>query len=128
MIPGYLFCENCELDEHLLPNFFFVLASPFYYGVEWDRARLIEFCSILGLTMGAKVSVSLGVRQLPKLIPGYGQTIGAATAATLSFASTFALGRAAGLYLFHLSAGRTPNVDELKNLYREAFALARRTT
>lgn len=98
------------------------------YGVEWDRARLIEFCSILGLTMGAKVSVSLGVRQLPKLIPGYGQTIGAATAATLSFASTFALGRAAGLYLFHLSAGPTPNVDELKKLYREAFALARRTT
>ncbi|HPY40690.1 MAG TPA: hypothetical protein PLM98_09240, partial [Thiolinea sp.] len=91
------------------------------YGVEWDKKLLSEFAGALGASFGIKYATRLGLRQLAKLIPVYGQTIGAATAASISFATTYALGRAASKYLYHLTQGENVDDLELQTLYEEAM-------
>jgi len=63
----------------------------------------------------------LGIRQLVKFIPAYGQTIGSATAAAMSFSSTYAIGRAACKYLYHKSKGETVTKEEMKAVFEQAF-------
>jgi len=70
------------------------------YDVHWTDVRLRTFIGALGTSTLFRAGVGLAARQLGKFIPVYGQTIGTATAATISFASTYALGRAACVYLF----------------------------
>ena len=91
------------------------------YGVEWDKKLLSEFAAALGASFGIKYATRLGLRQLAKLIPVYGQTIGAATAASLSFATTYAVGRAASKYLYHLTQGENVDDLELQTLYEQAM-------
>ena len=91
------------------------------YGINWGKKALSEFVGVLGTSFGVQYASRLGVRQLVKLIPVYGQTIGAATAATLSFASTYALGRVACKYLYHQQRGESVNQNELKTLYQQAL-------
>jgi uncharacterized protein (DUF697 family) len=91
------------------------------YGVDWDKKLLTEFAAALGASFGVKYVTRLGLRQLAKLIPVYGQTIGAATAASLSFATTYALGRAASKYLYQQTQGEVVNAAELQGLYEDAF-------
>lgn len=90
------------------------------YGVEWDRQTLSEFIAALGTGFGIQYLSRLGIRQLVKLVPVYGQTVGSASAAALSFASTYAIGRAAAYYLFH--KGRDETVPEkIRVLYQDAL-------
>lgn len=91
------------------------------YGVEWNKKLLTEFAIALGTSFGIKYATRLGLRQLAKLIPVYGQTIGAATAASLSFATTYALGRAAGKYLYDQAQGAVVEPDQLQSLYEKAM-------
>ncbi|TXH70488.1 MAG: kinase [Thiothrix sp.] len=91
------------------------------YGVDWDKKLLTEFAAALGTSFGIKYATNLGLRQLAKLIPVYGQTIGAATAASLSFATTYALGRAASKYLYHKTQGEQLDEIELQDLYQQAL-------
>lgn len=63
----------------------------------------------------------LGVNQLVKFIPIYGQTVGSATAAVMSFSSTYAIGRAACMYLYHKSKGETVSKDQMKQAFEQAF-------
>lgn len=91
------------------------------YGVDWDKKLLTEFAAALGASFGVKYVTRLGLRQLTKLIPVYGQTIGAATAASLSFSTTYALGRAASKYLYQQTQGEVVNAAELQGLYEDAF-------
>lgn len=92
------------------------------YGVEWNKKLLTEFAAALGTSFGIKYATRLGLRQLAKLIPVYGQTIGAATAASISFATTYALGRAASKYLYHQTQGEQVNELELQALYEQALS------
>lgn len=91
------------------------------YGVEWDKKRLTEFAAALGASFGIQYATRLGLRQLVKLIPVYGQTLGAATAASLSFATTYALGRAASKYLYHQTQGERVDQLELQSLYADTM-------
>ncbi|WP_298608842.1 GTPase [uncultured Thiothrix sp.] len=91
------------------------------YGVEWDKKLLSEFATALGASFGIKYATRLGLRQLAKLIPVYGQTIGTATAASISFATTYALGRAASKYLYHQTQGEAVDQIELQTLYEDAM-------
>jgi uncharacterized protein (DUF697 family) len=98
------------------------------YGVAWDRRAAAEFAGALGTTTVARLLGTFGLRQLGKLIPGYGQTVGAAAASAASFASTYALGKAAVYYLGrrHLGAGASEGVTEAySRAFAEAFRLAR---
>ena len=91
------------------------------YGVPWDRRTAREFLAVLGTSFLYRYALSLGGRQLAKLVPVYGQTAGAAAAASISFASTYALGRAACLYLFRRVAGEPVEGEDLREAFRRAF-------
>ncbi len=98
------------------------------YGLDWDRRTVREFAASLGLGTVAGIGLSLGARQLAKLVPGYGQSVGAAAAAVTSFAVTYALGRAACYYLGNVRQGRH-DAQGVARAYREAlqeaFAMVR---
>ncbi|MGH6814375.1 MAG: YcjF family protein, partial [Hyphomicrobiaceae bacterium] len=93
------------------------------YGVPWDRRTLAEFAGALGAgTLVRSLSI-FGVRELLKLVPVYGQTIGAVGAAAASFVTTFALGKAACYFLSRRAAG-TADASGVLAAYRAALAQA----
>lgn len=91
------------------------------YDVEWSSAVLAEFVAALGTGFGLLYVSKLGIRQLVKLIPVYGQTVGSATAAVVSFGSTYAIGRSACMYLYYKSRGEPIPEEALKAAYKNAF-------
>ena len=92
-----------------------------HYNVEWSKKVLLEFLATLGTGFGIQYFSKLGIRQLVKFIPVYGQTVGAATAATISFSSTLAIGRAACKYLHHKSTGGEIPEEEIRAMYQSVF-------
>jgi uncharacterized protein (DUF697 family)/uncharacterized tellurite resistance protein B-like protein len=94
------------------------------YGLEWTKTRAATFAGALGSSLLLRYGAELGLRQLVKLIPVYGQTVGAASAATLSFATTVALGRAASAWIYHESRGGTMEADALRAHYAAALGRA----
>lgn len=97
------------------------------HGMQWDRRAYAEFLGALGASTLVRTASTFGIRQLVKLIPGYGQTIGAAAAAGASFAATYALGKAATYFL--LRRHRGVRAEDVAAVYRktlqDAFRLAK---
>jgi uncharacterized protein (DUF697 family) len=91
------------------------------YGMDWSKKTMSDFVGALGASFVVQYGVRLGLRQLIKFIPVYGQTIGSATAAVVSFCSTFAIGRVACKYMYHKSKGESVSNEELMDMYRSAF-------
>ena len=87
--------------------------------VPWDRRSYTEFLAALGAGTLVRTASTFGIRQLVKLVPVYGQTVGAATAAAASFAATYAIGKAASYYLAHRKRGLA--ADDLASVYRDAL-------
>jgi uncharacterized protein (DUF697 family) len=87
--------------------------------MHWDRRSYAEFVAALGAGTLLRTASTFGVRQLVKLVPVYGQTVGAATAATASFAATYAIGRAASYYLTQRQRGR--QAEHIAEVYGEAL-------
>ncbi len=98
------------------------------YGMDWDRRAQREFAASLGTGTVLGIGLSLLARQLTKLIPAYGQTLGAAAAAATSFSVTYALGHAA---CYYVGTTRSGVVDAegvaltYRNSLREAFDIVR---
>jgi uncharacterized protein (DUF697 family) len=69
------------------------------YGIAWDRRVFGEFAAALGSGVAVRLMAGLGIRQLLKFVPIYGQTAGLAVSAATSFAVTYALGKAAVYFL-----------------------------
>jgi uncharacterized protein (DUF697 family) len=93
------------------------------YGVAWDRRTLGEFASCFGTGAILRAASQLGIRQLVKLIPVYGQTAGAVAASAASFATTFALGKAACYFLARRRKGEV-DVSGVAAAYSAALAEA----
>ncbi len=91
------------------------------YGIKWDKRSMTEFAGALGAGFGAQYAARLGIRQMAKLIPVYGQTAGSAAAAAVSFCTTYALGRVACKYVYHKCRGEDVSRDELMDMYKNAF-------
>lgn len=91
------------------------------YGVNWDKKSMAEFAGALGASFGAQYAAKFGIRQMVKLIPVYGQSVGSVSAAVISFSTTFALGRVACKYIYHKSRGESVSREELKKMYKKAF-------
>ncbi|SFC85802.1 YcjF family protein [Tropicimonas isoalkanivorans] len=91
------------------------------YDMPWNRKTSAAFLGAFGIGMGARFTASYGLRQLAKLIPVYGQTIGAAAAGSVSFATTYALGRAAAYFLYTYASGNAPSEADLRKIYTRAF-------
>ena len=97
------------------------------HGMAWDRRGYAEFLAALGAGTLLRTASTFGIRQLVKLVPVYGQTVGAATAAAASFAATYAIGKAASYYLTQRQRGR--HAEDVAAVYRDAlrgaFGMAR---
>lgn len=96
------------------------------YGVDWNKKILSEMLATLGSSFGLQYSIKLASRQVIKIIPGYGQTVGAVTAAALSFGTTYGLGRAASYYFYHKSKGQPVAAAEMQALYKDALTKGKR--
>ncbi len=94
------------------------------YGISWDRQSLAEFAAALGTGVAARTLVGFGLRQLAKLIPAYGQTIAAATSSAMSFAVTFAIGKAASHFLTQRQRGLAS--EETAAVYQQSLRQAMR--
>ena len=97
------------------------------YEVEWTLPLLLQLKACLGTALLLRYGVNLGLRQFGKLIPVYGQTVGALAAGTISFTATYALGRAAAYFLFQVREGREVSPEELRDLYKQAFQSGKNT-
>ena len=95
--------------------------------IELSREVFFGLASALGSGIFAELAFLKLVRNTGTLIPGIGQTAGVAVAAAGSFASTFAIGRAASYYMFRLKHGEKPSKGEIRNLYNSAFQNARQS-
>ncbi len=91
------------------------------YGAKWSRGLMMRFLTALGAGTAARYAALFGLRQLGKFIPVYGQTIVAAASGTVSFGTTYALGRAGAYFLFHHMNGATPSPDALRSVYADAL-------
>ncbi|HET8904663.1 MAG TPA: GTPase [Saccharospirillum sp.] len=95
------------------------------YGLGWDRRSLTEFGTSLGSGTLVGIGASFAARQLGKLVPVYGQSVGAVAAGTASAAVTYALGRAACYYLNQSAQGK-PDPKGVANAYRGSLQEAYR--
>ncbi|MHA7878758.1 MAG: YcjF family protein [Saccharospirillum sp.] len=98
------------------------------YQRDWSRRTLKAFGASLGSGVLLGMGASFGARQLGKLVPVYGQTVGALAAGTASAAVTYALGRAACYYLEQMEAGQ-PDPQGVSDTYhrslKEAYQMFR---
>jgi uncharacterized protein (DUF697 family) len=79
----------------------------------------------MGASTLLRVASGFGAREVAKLVPLYGQTAGAAAAAVMSFATTYALGKAACHFLGRRKVGgRDPH--GVAQTYKEALSTALR--
>lgn len=90
------------------------------YGITWDKKTFAEFLGTLGAGFTVQYLTKLGTRQLIKLIPVYGQIVGTATSVAISFATTYALGRAGCYYFYFKSKGEFIDPEDLKKVYNSA--------
>lgn len=91
------------------------------YQIEWNVRTFSELIGCLGSSFGILYGVKFGIRQAVKLIPAYGQTIGAGISSAFSFGSTYGLGRAACYYFYQKSKNETVDNDLMQGLYKNAF-------
>ena len=93
------------------------------YGVPWDRWTMAQFAGCLGTSTVVRMLSTFGIRELVKLVPWYGQTAGAAAAAASSFATTVAVGKAAGYFLGQRRLGESDPAG-VQRVYAQALQQA----
>ncbi|WP_295429761.1 GTPase [uncultured Thiodictyon sp.] len=96
------------------------------YGQGWSGRQVSEFLGFLGLGVGVSYLARLLGRELVKLVPYLGQTLGALWGASASGATTFALGKAACYYFGRRRLGERIDPAALRRVYTEALATGTR--
>jgi uncharacterized protein (DUF697 family) len=96
------------------------------YRLQWTTRTSSEFLGLLGGGFATAYGLRLAGRGMFKLVPGWGQTVGAVWGATASGATTYALGKAACVYLARRREGHDIEADALREVYRNAFTRGRR--
>ncbi len=92
------------------------------HGQTWDGRTWIEFAGLLGVGFGVSYGLRLVGRNLLKLIPGFGQTLGAVWGASASGVATFALGKTAAYYLRRRRLGLPIEPQGLRAVFAEQSA------
>lgn len=95
------------------------------YAQPLDKRVTGEFIGLLGTGMAVAYASRAVGRSLLKLIPGWGQTLGALWGASASAASTYALGKAAVYFFSRRRAGLPIDPDAMRAVYREAMEQGR---
>ena len=91
------------------------------YRQPWNPRTATEFFGMLGASVAAGYGMRWAGRNLVKLVPGLGQTFGAAWGASSSAAVTYALGKAGAYYLSRRGQGLTVDSEAIRAVYRDAF-------
>jgi len=91
------------------------------YQLPWNRRQAAEFVGFFGTGIGIGYLVRLLGRELFKLVPYLGQTLGAVYGATTSGAVTFALGKAACYYFRAVRLGEGIDAATLRAIYARAL-------
>jgi uncharacterized protein (DUF697 family) len=91
------------------------------YGLEWSRRHSAEFLGLLGAGTVVAWGVRFAGRSVVKLVPGWGQVLGAAWGASASSGITWALGKAACYYLAQRRAGHAVEQAALRRVFGEAL-------
>lgn len=94
------------------------------FSVEWTASDIASLLGAVGTAALVRQGVGFALKQGAKLIPFYGQIGGAAAASLSSFAFTYALGYAAGVYLKGRRTGVAASARDIQEAYREALATA----
>jgi uncharacterized protein (DUF697 family) len=95
------------------------------YGQRLDRHTVGEFFGLAGAGFATGYLVRMVGRSVAKLIPIWGQTVGAVWGASASGASTFALGKAAVYFFARRRDGLNVDSKALRRVYAEALASGR---
>ncbi len=95
------------------------------YQRPWDRRRSVEFLGLLGSGIASAYGLRMAGRNLVKLVPVWGQTVGAVWGATSSGAITYALGKAASFYLYRSRCGHPAEAKVLREVYVKALTRGR---
>lgn len=93
------------------------------FGSPWDTRTMTRFAGCLGTGTVVRLLSTFGIRELVKLVPWYGQTAGAAAAAAASFATTYAVGKAAIYFLGQRRLGDMAP-EGVNQVYAEALKQA----
>lgn len=88
----------------------------------WDRQSILEFLGLLGTGIGITYWVRLLGREVVKLVPYLGQTVGAVWGATTSGATTYALGKAAAYYFRQRNLGLATDARALRRVFAEQLS------
>ena len=91
------------------------------YKQDWKVQMASEFLGLLGAGIGIGYLARTVGRELIKLVPWLGQTVGAVWGATASGATTYALGKAAGYYFASRRRHSLVDAEALRRVYAEAL-------
>ncbi len=95
------------------------------YDIRWNKRNFSEFTAALGASFAFRYATGLAARQVARLVPAIGQVAGGAFAVSVSYASTYALGRAACSYLYHKKTATVIDDSALQSVYQDAMAQSR---
>ncbi|SFD94876.1 YcjF family protein [Nitrosomonas sp. Nm166] len=87
------------------------------YGQRWDKSTITEFLGLVGAGIASSYVTRLLSRAVVKVIPFWGQTIGAVWSASSSGATTYALGKAAIYFFARRKDGLNVDSETLRGIY-----------
>ena len=91
------------------------------FDLSFSSQLFSELVASLGSSFALQYSTRLGARQMAKFIPIYGQTAGALAASSMSFATTFALGRVACYFFYSKQRGEVSTKQDMQLIYKNAL-------
>ena len=91
------------------------------YDVEWSNGLLTRLGAALGASVLGGQALGLAARELARFIPVIGQTAVPVAAAGWGYASTWALGRAAGWWFWHMREGHGIDEQQLRERFTHAL-------
>lgn len=89
------------------------------YGQYWDKRTITEFLGLVGAGIASSFLTRLLSRAVVKIIPFWGQTVGAVWGASSSGATTYALGKAAIYFFARRKDGLNVDPKTFRRIYAE---------
>lgn len=89
------------------------------YGQYWDKSTISEFLGLVGAGIASSFLARMLSRAVVKVIPFWGQTVGAVWGASSSGATTYALGKAAIYFFARRKNGLNVDSETLRRIYAE---------
>lgn len=92
------------------------------YEQVWDKETIAKFFGLMGASLASGLLARMLGRSIVKLIPVWGQTVGAVWGASASGATTYALGKASVYFLSRRKEGLNVDAKLLRQVYTDALA------